>query len=290
MDSHITAAIFTNPECDPDFSYTREVVRTLAYCKVTACIDRRFRYSIGSIGSEVEYCTYIEDVFKNSNMAIVLGGDGTILDICEKAASHDMPVFGVNLGRLGFLTSVEKNDIRRFTEVADGNYTTDVRMMADIKVTDSCISHEMRALNEVVVSGGTISKISDFTLNCDDNQALKFRADGMIIATPTGSTAYSLSAGGPVIDTCTELFCATPICAHSLVSRSLVFSGNSVLLITAGDLNKQEEFNVITDGRECLKVSGRATIEVKKSSHKLKLIKLGKGRFYDILANKMYNG
>lgn len=288
MNDHPIAAVFTNPERDPDFSYTRKVVRTLLACDIEVCVDRRFRYSFGEAREDVEFYTYTEEMLRNADIIVVLGGDGSILDICEKAATHDLPVLGINLGHLGFLTSLEKDDIKLLSEFADGNYTVEERMMADVKIIDCGISHELHALNDIVVTSGARAKIADFCVSCDDSTQINVRADGVIVATPTGSTAYSLSAGGPVIDPKTELFCLTPVCPHSLTSRPIVFSGNSVISVSGKTHSAQTDIYVAPDGRNGIQVSEKAVIEIKKSELKTKLVRIGNYRFFDTLSKKMY--
>ena len=161
-------------------------------------------------------------------------------------------------------------------------------MMVDVKITDSGISHELHALNDVVITSGTRAKIADFSVKCDGNKAIPIRADGIIVATPTGSTAYSLSAGGPVIDTRTELFCITPVSPHSLSSRPIVVSADSVITVSGKTLAAQTDIYIAADGRKGLSVSERSVIEIRRSPMKTKLIRIGNEGFFDILTKKMY--
>lgn len=288
MKDRIRAAVFTNPDRDPDYSYTKKVIRTLLACDADVLTDMRFRGCVGESREDVKFYTYTEEMLKNSDVVVILGGDGSILDICDRAAAHDLPIFGINLGHLGYLTAIEKDEIRRLADLADGNYTIDERMMLDVKITDSGISHELHALNEVAITSGIRAKIADFSVKCDGNKAIPIRADGIIVATPTGSTAYSLSAGGPVIDTRTELFCITPVSPHSLSSRPMVVSADSVITISGKTLAAQTDIYIAADGRKGLSVSERSSIEIRRSPMKTRLIRIGEEGFFDILTKKMY--
>lgn len=288
MTEKIRAAIFTNIDRDPDFSYTRKVIRTLLACEINVCADRRFRYNFGECKDEVTYYTYTEEMLRDANMIIVLGGDGSILEISEKAATHGLPVLGINLGHLGFLTTLERDDVLKLAELARGNYTIDERMMASVRIVDSSVSHEFFALNDVTVTSASRAKIGSFNVSCDGKTNINFKADGVIISTPTGSTAYSLSAGGPVIDTSTELFCMTPLCPHSLTSRPIVFSGNSVITISGSTGGPVSDVFVTSDGRSGLQISENARIEIRRSDCKMKIVRLGNDGFFDILSKKMY--
>lgn len=284
----IRAALFVNPERDPDFSYSRKVVKTLLAFDIDVCSDRRYRGVLGESKDDIVYYTYVEEMLRNVDMMIVLGGDGTMLEYCEKASTHDLPILGINLGHLGFLTTLERDEIRKLSEIADGNYTLDERMMAKVKIIDSGISHEFYALNDVTVTSATRSKTADFNINCNGKADISFRADGVIISTPTGSTAYSLSAGGPVIDTSTELFCMTPICPHSLTSRPIVFAADSVLTISGCSGGADSSICITSDGRTGIQVSKDATIEIKKSDFTTKIVRIGDDNFFNILSKKMY--
>ena len=288
MKDQLRVAVFTNPDRDPDYSYTKKVIRTLLACDADVLTDMRFRGCVGESREDVKFYTYTEEMLKNSDVVVILGGDGSILDICDRAAAHDLPIFGINLGHLGYLTAIEKDEIRKLADLTDGNYTTDERMMVDVKITDSGISHELHALNDVVITSGTRAKIADFSVKCDGNKAIPIRADGIIVATPTGSTAYSLSAGGPVIHTRTELFCITPVSPHSLSSRPIVVSADSVITVSGKTLAAQTDIYIAADGRKGLSVSERSVIEIRRSPMKTKLIRIGNEGFFDILTKKMY--
>lgn len=289
MDENIkSVAVFPNPDRDPDFSFTKETVRILNNAGIKVNADRRYHYSIGERPGSIEYFTYIEDMLNASDFIVVLGGDGTILEICERASLHELPIVGINLGHLGFLATLEKDALEDLAKLSTDEYQIDERMMMEIQIRDGSITRELCALNDIVVSSSVSSRIADFRLCCDGNTAIELKADGVIIATPTGSTAYSLSAGGPVIDTSTETFCVTPICPHSFSSRPIVFSGNSSLTIQGSTQAKESDICVCADGKEIFKVSENAVIEVIKSDLKTRLVRIGSNRFYDILSTKMF--
>ena len=287
MAKNMRFSIFTNSLRDPDYSYTQKVAQTLLACGAEVYAESRLKSSLGIGSGDVEYYTYTEKMLENSDMIIVLGGDGSILKICEKAAEHDLPILGINLGHLGFLTALERDEISKLGEITAGNFRTEERMMAKATVRDVGVSYEFCALNDITVTSISRAKTGDFKILCNEAE-IGFRADGVIISTPTGSTAYSLSAGGPVIDTSAELFCMTPICPHSLSSRPIVFSGNSVITVGGKTNGADSDIYVTSDGRDGVRVSKKGYVEIRRSPRKVKLVRMGKDGFFDILSKKMY--
>lgn len=282
-------AVFTNNKRDSDYSYLRKTVYTLLAAGAEVLADMRYRSCLGESRDGVKLCSYTEEMLAGADVAVVLGGDGSILEICEKTAAHNLPVFGINLGHLGYLTTIEKDDISKLSELVSGNYTVDERMMIDVRIIDKNVLHELRALNDVVIASGTRARIGCFSVKCDKNRAIGIKGDGVVIATPTGSTAYSLSAGGPVIDTRAELFCITPIAPHSLASRPIVVTADSVITASGCTLAPQTDIYIAADGRKGVSVSEHAMVEIKRSPLKTRLCRIGDDGFFDILTKKMHS-
>lgn len=279
--------ILPNPERDTLLHYTKNIADIALSSGVNVYADEKFAQKLQN-----KNITFLpqEKLFETeADTAIVLGGDGSMLDACEKAAPAGIPVLGVNLGNLGFLTTIEKNEIDKLSEVFKNGFETEERMMLNVCVKDGSVETCFTVLNEVTITSSVCSKIASLELKCGESVALSCLADGVIIATPTGSTAYSLSAGGPMIDPSLEIICVTPVCPHSLTTRPLVFAP-SATLTARGKTNCQNNSGILVtpDGKEGLLVSEKAEITITMSPLKTKLATVNKHRFFDILSNKMY--
>ena len=217
----------------------------------------------------------------NTDLVIVIGGDGSILRSAIPAAFAGVPLVGINLGKVGYMASVEPDDILSLDKVLNGEYYTEERLILMI-TTDSGVFY---ALNDAVVSNGKASKMVDIELACNGLHVSRYYADGIVIASPTGSTAYSLSAGGPVIDPVIDCICATPICPHSLTARPLVFAGDSRLEVSAGIPGRNLCLSV--DGSDYIELGADETVKIAKAEYKLKLIKIEEQSFCALLNNKL---
>ena len=279
--------ILPNPERDTRLHYTKKIAALAHAAGVNVYADEKLSAKLR--GENFIFLPQDKLFETEADTAIVLGGDGSMLDACQKAAPVGMPVLGVNLGNLGFLTTIEKNEIDKLAEVFKNGFETEKRMMLSVSVKDDGEETLFTVLNEVTVTSSVCSKIASLELRCGGSVALSCLADGIIIATPTGSTAYSLSAGGPMIDPSLEAICVTPVCPHSLTTRPLVFAP-SAALTARGKTNCQNNSGILVtpDGKEGLLVSEKAEITITMSPLKTKLAKVNKHRFFDILSNKMY--
>ncbi|MGN1095321.1 MAG: NAD(+)/NADH kinase [Eubacteriales bacterium] len=278
--------VFTNPDRDTGLEYTKNIVSSAKKLGISVYVDKKFE---NSFPEESVFFYTCERELPQADIVIALGGDGSMLDACEKSAKYGIPVLGINLGNLGFLTSLEKDGLSKLPEIFSGKYEIEERMMLALKIEDGENTYSCNVLNDVVVSSSVCSKISSLKLTCDDSVALRCLSDGIIIATPTGSTAYSLSAGGPIIDPSANVICVTPICPHSLTSRPLVFSSDVRLSVSGKtqDVNKKGLL-VTPDGKKGYLVSENAKITVTSSPLKTKLVKIHENRFFEILSTKMY--
>lgn len=217
----------------------------------------------------------------DSELAVVIGGDGSILHSAVPAAFADVPLVGINLGKVGYMASIEPDDLDGLGRVLEGKYFIEERTMLKI-TTDSGTYY---ALNDAVVSNGKGSRMVDIELDCNGLHVSRYFADGIIIASPTGSTAYSLSAGGPVIDPVLDCICATPICPHSLTARPLVFSGSSVLCVSTCIPGRSLCLSV--DGGEYIELGADEAVQIVKAEQKLKLVKIEEQSFCALLNNKL---
>ncbi len=240
-------------------------------------IQREFKARSGSQS--------MADIPQGVDLVVAIGGDGTIMHAAKCAASRALPVLGINSGKLGFLAGLEVNETDRLQALFSGEYEIEERLLLDVTVEGSRDTH--LAMNEAVVSRGALSRLVDLTVISKGQDVMRYRADGVMIATPTGSTAYSLSAGGPVVDPTVSALLLTPICPHSLYARSYVFSAETELTVrpTASDGNT---FLTVDGEREISLLPGQA-VTVRRSAMTAKLIRLKKQSFYDILNHKLIN-
>ena len=219
--------------------------------------------------------------------AIAIGGDGTTLNIAKKAAFLNKSALGINAGRLGFMSGIERDELSLLTKLINKEYIIDERTMlkATIKKDGEVLSSH-HCLNDIVVSRGNFARLIDVTITCDGRSVSNMRSDGVIISTPTGSTAYSMAAGGPVVSPEADCIIETPICPHSLMDRSIIFSADKELIVTAN--NDQNNSPIMTvDGQEAVNLTPGCQIHIKKSDITTKLIKLKPENFYEILNKKI---
>lgn len=231
-----------------------------------------------------------QEAFANSDIAVVLGGDGTMLTAAHTACITSTPLLGINLGTLGYMSELEITELDHLEKLKKGFECQD-RMMIDIKVVrNGDVISSFTALNEALISKGAVSSMVRLSLACDGVQVNRYRADGLIISTPTGSSAYCLAAGGPIIDTKLDAFCVCPICSHSLSgSKPLVFSPDSVLEVKQNS-EKGGDILLTADGRYTVSLEESDVVTVTKSERKTTLIKLKKYAFYETLNRKLgYN-
>ena len=254
-----------------------------------------------SLGAEISMPAELENYFKNfdikflsedtavslCDIIIAIGGDGTIIHAAHFAAKHNKPILGINAGRLGFLAGLEKQELHLLKNLFCGNYTTDDRMMLEVshKSQEETMG-EYYCLNDCIVARGASLRLCEIEATYNKGKINTFLGDGLIIATPTGSTAYSLSAGGPVVDTAIESLILTPICTHSLFTRSMIFQSDSVINLRV--TNPEISLPVFTcDGNAGITLEENDTLEIKKSDRVTKLIKIKSDSFADIFSQKL---
>lgn len=220
-----------------------------------------------------------------SDAIIAIGGDGTILHAAKHAVDEDKPLLGVNVGRLGFMAGLEVGELDLLERLLTGDYHVEERMMLD------CIHHsqggqqEHLALNDVVLSNGAVSRMIELDVHCAGRPVVSYRADGAILSTPTGSTAYALSAGGPIVEPSINCICLTPICSHSLFNRTVLFAENQTVQIRPSQLNRNPIYLTV-DGEEGGQLAPGDVLEVKRSRKHLRLICLKDQSFYETLSQK----
>lgn len=234
-----------------------------------------------------EYVESKEELFEQAELVVVLGGDGTLLSVARKVAKYKIPLLGINLGRLGFLVELERDETEKMQRLFTGDYEVEDRIMLAARVVrDGKVCFSSYALNDVVVTKGALSRMVHLNLSVDDQFVSKYHADGVVVSTPTGSTAYSLSAGGPVVSPEIGVIIVTPICPHSLTSRPVIVSDCKKVEIKV-DFFDEEEVMLTLDGQEGFQLSQGDEILVTKSRYHTKLIRLSKPSFFDRLNRKL---
>lgn len=229
----------------------------------------------------------MESVYAEADILIALGGDGTILEVARRAAQRGTPILGINLGRLGYMAELELNELELLEKLFRGEYALEKRSMLRVELFSG---NELRsfcyALNDAVISNGSVSRMIDLELSEGGSMVTTYRADGLIVATPTGSTAYSMSAGGAIVDPRVQCFCVTPICPHSFAARPMIFSDNAVLEVR--NICAREKMLYLTvDGRMNFELYRNQVVRVTKSNIQTSLIRLKSYGFYRKLRQKM---
>lgn len=247
--------------------------------------SNKLKAIIESSGYEAEIITDPNNYDANGTpeLVIVLGGDGTIMHAARCCAYAGVPILGVNFGRVGFMAEIEPDELELVGEYINGNYSVEERMMLCVKTNDNA---EHYALNDAVVSNGAISKMITLELYCNDSFVAEYNADGLIIATPTGSTAYSMSAGGPVIDPSIACLLSTPVCSHSLTTRPMVFSPDSKVKIVNKSRSPVSVYLTL-DGGENIPIPLGESVTVERAQLVTKLIRIKKEGFYNLLGKKV---
>lgn len=232
----------------------------------------------------------LDEIYNTADLLVVLGGDGTMLEAARRATISKTPILGINLGRLGFMTELELDEIKLISALFEGNYEIDERSMLSINMYDVRGNKKLSsfALNDAVISSGAVARLVDLELSEGGVQINTYRSDGLIIATPTGSTAYSMSAGGSIVDPRLKCFCVTPICPHSLTARPLIFPDSASIEIK-NICEREKNLFLTVDGRTSYELFRGEKVCITKSEKTTRLIKIKERGFYNILHQKMTN-
>ena len=275
-----------NPYRDKDFQTVRRASQILtdAGMDVRLClpfeVDKTY-----DLPKDLRF-SRLDRELSGADVIICFGGDGTILHMSKTATRAGIPILGVNIGTMGFMAELENTELEQLRRMATGDFTIDKRMMLDVTVfrDRDIIFHDI-CLNDVVVTKGAVARIVHLAVECDGVEAMECGGDGVIIATPTGSTAYSLSAGGPIVEPAAHSMLITPICAHDVGSRCMVTSDKRVITVKL-TRNARRNAYLSVDGGKSVRLSmGDVTI-VKKSNLETSLIRLKDRSFYDVVNQK----
>lgn len=277
--------ILPNLKKDNSELYVRNAVSILRKNNAELSMSKKFQADFSDL-DYIEFSNEDELVLK-SDIILAVGGDGTILKASAAASKYDKPILGLNCGRLGFMCTLEHNELDLLNNLFNGDYDIQKRIMLDGDIIKSNGENKtFTALNDIVVSKPQHSKISDFEVSKSGKVVSSIRADGLIFSTPTGATAYSLSAGGPIIEPDMECIEFTPICPHSLLSRTLIFSKNSKLTVKFFT-NSNECFGLSVDGVSKEDISSKDVLTISMSDKYIKLIDIKGGSFFDSVNSKL---
>ena len=277
-----------NPYRDKGFGTVRSAMRILrdAGMEPKLClpfeVDRSYE-----LPKDLRF-TKLDRELPNAELVICFGGDGTILHMAKAATRKGVPILGVNIGTMGFMAELESTELDHLTRLAQDDYTLDSRMMLDVTVQrDRDIVFHDICLNDVVTKGA-VARIANLAVKIDGVQAMQCGGDGIIVATPTGSTAYSLSAGGPIVEPEANNILITPICAHDVTSRCMVTSGRRVITVELVRNVRRNAF-LSVDGGRALRLNMGDVATIKKSTLEAKLVRLKDRSFYDVVNMKFKN-
>ena len=232
----------------------------------------------------------LQQELRGADLLIAFGGDGTILHLSKTAAHRDIPVLGVNLGSLGFMAELENGELHKLKDLCAGKFEIESRMMLDVDVLrDGRVIYSNLALNEALVARGNVSRVIRLTIFTESGKLVDIAGDGVIVASPTGSTAYSLSAGGPVVEPTARNFIVSPICAHSIHANSYVLSPERVITVQT-EKTGYKPVLLSVDGGRAFSLHNGDTIVVRRSKYETKLVRLSKRSFCEILQKKLLTG
>lgn len=240
-------------------------------------------FEVSGFSDSREVSPEAETLIRNCDMIITIGGDGTIIRWVRYAAKYEKPLLGINTGRLGFMTTLEYNDIDRLDRLKTEEYSITERMLLEV---DCSNNGTYTAVNDVVFTKNKYAKLPEFCVNVDGFEVTRIRADGIIFSTPTGSTAYSLAAGGPIIAPDAKCIEFTPLCAHSLFGRPMIFSSDSEISVSFKGYEKSGVI-INVDGDDDLDFNENDIVKIRRSSLALKLVDIDGGGFYNAVHNKL---
>ena len=243
-------------------------------------------------GGNVEFPKHIqfkqtEEELKSADILVCFGGDGTILHAAKDANQFNVPILGVNLGSVGFMAELELGELSMLSKLPVGKYDVEERMMLDVTVRrEGKVIYSDIALNDAALTTGAVARVVDLEVLGDKTTITKMSADGVVISTPTGSTAYSMSAGGPIVEPTAENIIVTPICPHALSARSFVLGHERTVSIKLGRMARKTAF-LSVDGGKAFKLNGGDVVETRVSKSKTRLVRVTGRTFYEILNHKL---
>lgn len=280
----VSYGIIPNLRKTSALSTTRKIAQFLLKRKKSVWVESSVNRSLKLKGVREGSC---KEIFKKASIIIALGGDGTILNIVREMGTRMVPIFGVNLGGLGFLTEVKANELERaLKDLVAKKYSVEKRMVLQAKVRrGGKVIAAYKGLNDVVITNGALARVIELEVMIDKEYVTSYIADGLIFSTPTGSTAYSLSSGGPIVHPAAKAIIMTPNSPHTLTNRPIVVPDDRVL--KAKVLSSESGVILTIDGQVGLTLKDKDIVEVKKSTSSARLVLLDKESYFSILRRKL---
>ena len=278
--------LIPNPIKDPHFTLSRKISNYLIDLGATVYTDQTYK---GLAPDNVNILP-LEKIYDICECLIAIGGDGTLLRIAQPASLADKPILGINYGKIGYMAELEFHEINQLDHLLNNNFKIEERAMLQVSVVrDGKIIFESIALNDAVISSSAITRLIDMEVTANGHDIATYSADGLIVSTPTGSTGYSLSAGGPVLEPTGDALILTPVCPHTLGTRPIVFASDSTIEIQLIQLIDKDA-HLTVDGYQRLPLRGGDIVKTFRSKRITKLIKIKNLNFYRILNHKLGNG
>ena len=278
-----------NPYRDRGLSAAKEadaILRSVGL-ETVFCLPFKPEGGDGQFGVQ---CRPLQQELHNCDLVVAFGGDGTILHLAKACALRGVPLLGVNLGSLGFMSDLEVGEMDLLRNLAQGKYKKERRMMLDVSVLREGRSvYNNSALNDAVVSKGAMARVIRLQVTAGEEQLGAFAGDGLVVASPTGSTAYSLSAGGPIVEPTAQNFVISPICAHTIFPRSIVLSSTGTVNISQAEQGRKQAYLSVDGGKAVLLRQGDR-VRICRSRHETELLRLTDKSIYQILRTKMTGG
>jgi len=282
----VRITIHGNLEADDVLSVAHELASILVERGATVVFDKAYSHVCHATTASFGH---LEQSFDGASYAISIGGDGTFLRVARLAAPERVPILGINMGVIGFLTELSRGEVGKTARLFSGDYTIEQRMMLTYSVLrDGHSVDSGTALNDVAVHKELTSQLVEFTLQESDSFVTRWRSDGVLIATPTGSTAYALSCGGAIIDPSADCIEAVPVSPHTLTARPIIFKGNAHLVVVP-KLSNQHTTHVFCDGRPSVQLMVGDVLEIKKAQITTDIIRMGSEGFYHAVRSKLHD-
>jgi len=257
------------------------------------CQKNRIKFKVDSnfagVGVSTNLLCHKSQLWQGNDFLVSLGGDGTLLSATQAAGKHQIPILGINLGGLGFLTQLTVKDIESgLGRIKKGHFTTERRLALQAKKVKPRQDEVIFALNDIVLHKGEVAHLISFEIWVGKEFICSFTADGLIVSTPTGSTAYSLAAGGPIIHPQMEAIIVTPICPQTMATRPIIFSADEKLIVKLDKVRARSQ--VMVDGQSGFPLNKDDQVEIKRAPHQVTLVKFPEASFYGVLRQKLHWG
>lgn len=275
-----------NPYRDRNFQTVRSAIQILkdAGIQPKLClpfeVDRNYE-----LPKDLRF-SRLDRELPNAELVICFGGDGTILHMAKAATRRGVPLLGVNIGTMGFMAELESSELKELRRLADDDFSVEPRMMLHVRAEhEGRVILEEDALNDAVITKGAVARVVQMSVQGDGVDMMSFSGDGLIVCTPTGSTAYSMSAGGPLVEPAAQNIVLTPICAHDMQTRAIVTSADREITVQLARTGRKNAF-LSVDGGKAVRLSSGDRITIRRSEHVTRLLRLTGRSFFEIIQNK----